>query len=177
MPDMPITIIAPTTARVLDGTCTELRRPVGSLAQCVAGDRLWIREHFVLHRDFERLSPLQALDRGASPVWSIDIPDLPDYITADLGRRRFARELPRAWSRAHCMIEAIHTEPISLISNAAIACEGFVAREQWIAAWDAGVSLGREGQRWLYAADPRVLVITFRCILAPIERANVDVHV
>lgn len=168
MPDLPITIIAPTIARVLDGTCTALRRPIGSLSSCSVGDRLWIREHFALPRAFESVSPTQALERGATPVWSIDIPDLPAYATADLGRRRFARELPRAWHRAHCVIEGLRIERISLISDHEIVREGFESRRQWAACWDAGVNFGPSSTRLRYSADPEVLVVIFRCVHASI---------
>ncbi|KUR80793.1 hypothetical protein [Novosphingobium sp. FSW06-99] len=174
MTDRPVTIIAPTIQRVIDGTCTRLRRPNRALAECSAGDRLWIREQFHLAKQFEHISPLQALDRGAVPVWSVDVPDLPDYATADLGRRRFARELPKAWHRAHLVVTAVHTEPLQTISDEEIANAGFTARDQYARAWDTAlrgfVDPVRSIRPPVWANNPAALVVTFRCVTAPLAQ-------
>ncbi|MDR3408435.1 MAG: hypothetical protein P4L68_08055 [Methylovirgula sp.] len=170
MPDRPITIIAPTISRVLDGTCTTLRRPRGALAACRAGDRLWIREQFRIHRDYDHISPLQALDRGATPVMSSDEHDLPDYATSDLGRRRFARELPKAWHRAHLVITSIDTIHLQSITPADAINAGFTTLDQFAQAWNAGLR-GFIDQRSIrppkWENDPAVLVLTFKCHAAP----------
>lgn len=168
MADIPITIIAPTTRPVLDGTCTRLRRRRdGSLANVRFGDRLWLREQFYLAKMYEHCRPTQALERGATPVFAIDVPDLPDYATADLGRRRFARELPRLWHRAHLQVAAVNIEPINSITDEEIAQEGFASRSEFIAAWNAQQKFSHK-QRDSYAWGGHVLVISFHCIQAPI---------
>jgi len=170
MPDRPITIIAPTIQRVIDGTCTTLRRPPGALSACRPGDRLWIREQFRLPIRFDNISPLQALERDAVPVMAADLDGLPPYATADLGRPRFARELPKAWHRAHLVITAVRTERLQEISHNDAFREGFISTAQFALAWDAGQRFGNGLTLWQH--DPTVLVFTFHCINAPLAGAR-----
>lgn len=162
MADRPVTILPPTLDRVLDGTCTRIRRPGTSsaLAQMKPGDHLWLREQFYLTRSFDFTPPLVALSRGAVPVYARDRAILPDYAVADLGRRRFARELPKDWHRFHLEILAIRRERLHEIPDEDIAAEGLASREFFAEAWDKGVSLSGWADKW--KADPEVLVITFR---------------
>jgi hypothetical protein len=173
MPDRPITIIAPVIQNVLDGICTTLRRPRGALADCRPGDRLWIREQFRLHRDHNHISPLQALERGAVPVFVADTPGMPDYAVADLGRPRFARELPRAWHRAYLAIGTVRDERLQAITDEEIVREGYETRARYAAAWDSGARFRgwtvqqRRPSSW--AVDPKVLVFTFTCVAAHLD--------
>ena len=170
MPDRPITIIAPTVQRVLAGTCTTIFRHQGALGACSRGDLLWLREQFRLPIRFDHLGPLQALDRGATPVWSVDVEDLPRYATADLGRPRFARELPKAWHRAHLIIIAIDTVRLQSITLADAIEAGFTSVDQFAHAWNTGLR-GFVDQRSIrpprWENDPTVLAIHFQCIAAP----------
>ena len=168
MAERPITILAPTLERVLDGTCTRIRRPAGNsvLGRLKPGDHLWLREQFYLTRSFDFTPPLVALSRGAVPVYARDREVLPPYATADLGRRRFARELPKDWHRYHLEILAIRRERLHEIPDEDIASEGHESRERYAAAWDAGVSLSGWADKW--KADPEVLVITFRAFAQPL---------
>ena len=166
MPDRKITIIAPTIQRVIAGTCTTLRRLPRTLSDCRPGDRLWIREQFRLPIGFDDISPLQALERHAVPVMSADIEDLPSYATADLGRPRFAREMPRAWHRAHLVIDRIETARLHDLTDEQAQREGFANTAQFARSWDAGQRLSKGLTLWQH--NPTVLVITFHCICAPL---------
>ena len=171
MPDRPITIIAPTVQRVLAGSCRRLYRPQGALNICRPGDRLWLREQFRLPIRFDHISPLQALERHAIPVWCADIEDLPPYATADLGRPRFARELPKAWHRAHLVVEAIEVIRAHAISETEMIASGFANTEQFALAWDKSLrgfsGTHRDKRRW--QDNPAVLALSFHCIAAPIR--------
>lgn len=168
MAERPVTILPPTLERVLAGSCTRIRRPATSsaLASLRPGDHLWLREQFYLTRSFDFTPPLVALSRGAVPVYARDREVLPPYATADLGRRRFARELPKDWHRFHLEIHAIRRERLHEIPDEDIAAEGHESRERFASAWDAGVSLSGWRDKW--KADPEVLVITFRAFAHPL---------
>lgn len=166
MADRPITLLPPRLGRVLDGTCREIRYPVGTLQDLIPGDRLWLREQFYLGRQFEHIAPLQALARGAVPVFAVDREFLPAFAVADLGRRRFAREMPKVWHRAHLVVRHVRLEQLHAITPAEITAEGFESRHHYARAWDAGVSLTGASTRW--AADPKVLVIGFDAVAAPL---------
>lgn len=168
MADRPVTILPPTLDRVLDGTCTRIRRPASSsaLIRLKPGDHLWLREQFYLTRRFEWTPPLMACAQGAVPVYARDREILPDYAVADLGRRRFARELPKDWHRFHLEILAIRRERLHEIPDEDIAAEGHAGRDLFAKAWDAGVSLSGWADKW--EADPEVLVFTVRAVARPL---------
>ena len=174
MSDRPVTILAPTLQAVLSSTCKRLRRPEGSLSQCQPGDRLWVREKFRLPAAVESISPLQALERGATPVFLADEPDLPDFALKDLSRIRFARELPRAWHRAHLVIRTIERVPLQAMTQIEAQAAGFASKPQFIAAWNAGVSFPgrRSGASFKWDANPTVLLICFDCIASPIPEQD-----
>lgn len=170
----PVTILAPTLQAVLAGTCQYLRRPEGTLSQCQPGDRLWIREKFRLPASCEAFSPLQALERGASPVFLADEPDLPEWALKDLGRIRFARELPRAWHRAHLVITSIERVRLQLVTPEEIEQAGFETYAHFIAAWDAGLSLqAQRGASLKWKSNPEVLQIGFHRVAQPMPDAEV----
>lgn len=166
MSERPVTILPPTLQRVLDGTCTRIRRPVGVLSKLGPGDRLWLREQFYLTRSFDFAAPLVAMSRGAVPVYATDREFLPGFACEDLGRRRFARELPKDWHRAHLEISSMRTERLHEIPDEDIRVEGHETRELYARAWDAGVSLSGWKDKW--RANPTVLVITFLAIAQPL---------
>ena len=173
MPDClitrPITIIAPTIQHVLAGTCTTLHRPQGALSTCRAGDRLWIREQFRLPIRFDGISPLQALERGATPVLSADIDDLPAYATADLGRPRFAREMPRAWHRAHLVITSIDLTRLHTVTPAEAEAAGFAKTDHFGQAWNAGLRGFKSIRPPRWENNPIVLAISFTIVAAPVD--------
>ncbi|HQS95052.1 MAG: hypothetical protein B7X90_01945 [Novosphingobium sp. 17-62-19] len=176
MTDQPITVVSPTIAQLHAGKVTRLRRPQGRLSTLKPGDRLWLREQFFLASAFEQISPTQALDRGATPVFGADHADLPDYATADLGRRRFAREMPKRWHRAHLVVTHVALERLQQISTEEIAAEGFASAEQFAASWNENLSLAKNSagggitafRRLEWKADPAVIAFTFAFVPHPL---------
>lgn len=168
MSDHPVTLLTPTIGALIAGTFKRLRRPSdGPLIAIVPGDRLWIREQFYLPRRYEYVAPTRAAELGATPVYAHDRTDLPEWACADLGFRRFARSMPKIWHRHHLVVTAVATARLQAITDAEIAAEGHASREQFAAAWDAGLTLsGGPNRRW--AADPHVLVIDFRHVAGPL---------
>lgn len=167
MSDRPVTLIAPAIGALIAGTLKRLRRPSdGPLHPIAPGDRLWIREQFYLPRYYDHVSPTRAAELGATPVFAHDR-DLPEWASGGLGPRRFARSLPKIWHRHHLVVTAVVTERLQAITDAEIEAEGHASREQFAAAWDAGLTLsGGLNRRW--AADPHVLVIDFRHVAGPL---------
>lgn len=172
MSDRPITMIAPAIGALMAGTLRRLRRPAdGALDAIGPGDRLWVREQFFLPRTLDNIAPTRAAELGATPVFAHDRADLPKWACADLGKRRFARSMPKVWHRQHLVVTAIATQRLQDITEAEIAAEGHASRKQFAAAWDAALALsGFSSRRW--AADPHVLVIDFRHAAAPISIAE-----
>ena len=175
MVDRPISVLNPSAAPLLAGTLTRLHRPPGLMSLVKSGDRLWLREHFFLPRRF--MSPLQAHAAGAEPIFALDLHGNPlPQRGAQLGlvRRRFARELPRVWHRAHLAVEAVGSSRLQDITEAEIRAAGFVTREGFAAAWDRNLSLSSWGMVW--AENPSVVVIEFHLVRAPVPppaiRAN-----
>lgn len=168
MSDRPVTLIAPAIGALIAGALKRLRRPAEGLLDAIRpGDRLWIREQFYLPRTFDRVAPTRAAELGATPVFAHDRADLPGWACADLGPRRFARSMPKVWHRHHLIVTAVATDRLQAITDAEIEAEGHASREQFTAAWDAGLTLsGGPNRRW--AADPHVLVIDFRHVAGPL---------
>lgn len=175
MTDRPVTVIAPAIEQLHAGHVTRLRRPHGSLSTLKPGDRLWLRERIFLPKEFENISPLQALGRGAVPVYAADHSDLPDYAVADLGRCRFAREMPRAWHRAHLVVTRVALERLHDITDAEIAAEGFSSRDAFAAGWNGMISL--KGKVFAWAQNPAVIAFSFRLVPHPLpEIASTTKH-
>lgn len=164
----PITVIGPAIAQLHAGAITRLRRPHGTLSTLKPDDRLWVREQFFLATAFEHISPLQALTRGAVPVFSVDHAGLPDYAVADLGRRRFAREMPRAWHRAHLVVTHVALERLHDITDAEIAAEGFTSRAAFAAAWNGMTSLKGKASAW--ENNPAVIAFCFNLVPSPLPQ-------
>ncbi len=166
MTDRPVTVIGSAAVQLHAGHVTRLRRPHGTLSTLKPGDRLWLRERFFLAKAFEHISPLQALERRAVPVFATDHPVLPDYAVADLGRCRFAREMPRAWHRAHLMITHVALERLHEISDAEIAAEGHSSRTTYAAAWNGMTSL--KGKACAWENNPAVIAFRFTYVPRPL---------
>lgn len=172
MSDRPVTMIAPAIGALMAGALRRLRRPVDGVLDAIGpGDRLWVREQFFLPRSFNHIAPTRAAELRATPVFAHDRADLPEWACADLGKRRFARSMPKVWHRQHLLVTAIGTQRLQEITDAEIAAEGHASRKQFASAWDAALALsGFSSRRW--AADPHVLVIDFRHVAAPISIAE-----
>lgn len=168
----PFAILEPTLHAVLAGRCTEVRRPAGpSLRALRPGDRLWLREPFHLALKFDSWAPLAAATVGACPTFAADMGEV--CPGEGRGRRRFARELPKAWHRAHLIVTAIRREFLQAIPEAAIRAEGFKDRATYACAWDRNLGYFSRSPDQVkpgsWATDPTVLVIAFDFIPEPLR--------
>lgn len=173
MTDTPINFIEPQLKRIRGGRQSEVRRPHGRYARLASGDRLWIREPFHLSRTFDAIAPTSAIERGAIVVhWPADWAIACATLDGTIGRRRFARELPRACHRAHLVVSAVRTEQLQDIDGAGARREGLADRAAYAVAWDSvfGKQGGRafNGESISWNSNPRVDVIAFDFIDAPL---------
>ena len=148
------------------GECRRFRRPLGLLARCRPGDRLWIAEPFALPRCWDSLSPLQALDGNAAPIWpEQDVPLYADPVHAR-GRIRFARELPRQCHRAHLVIDAMAQAPLHDVTLEEARAEGHPTLSAYAAAWEAS-SFGFATRAW--DDNPTVIVLDVTFVGEPLS--------
>lgn len=164
----PVTIVEPQLQQLQLGRLTCLYRPCGGLLEQVRpGDLLWVREPFHLHHKWNGLSPTAAAKFGAAPRFVADGASEEDW---DLGPRRFARNLLRAWHRQHLRVLAVGRCPVQAIPPAALEQQGFRTSQAFAAAWDRNLSLNVGGirRRDAYHNNPQVLVIEFNQIRAPL---------
>lgn len=188
---MPLALTEPVLAAVIAGRCTRLRRPLGATMRRLAvGDRLWVREPFHLSAKFDGLSPTAALGFSAMVMFAADLDAAPDRFPdrTGLGKRRMARELPRAAHRQHLVLVQIHTERLQAITQAEIEAAGFPTRAAFAAAWDRNLAFFRAGPsvprvRGQHARprelppeawpnDPDVLVLTFVRVAQPLPEGD-----
>lgn len=169
---LPLALTEPTLQAVIAGTCRAIRRPSGGqLERIRPGDRLWIREPFHLAQKFNGLSPSAVHKFGGRPTFATDI-DLRQAEAHGLGRRRFAREMPRVWHRHHLIVREIRREALQAVSVDEALAEGFSGRGAWAAAWDRNLGYfavapsGTPLATW--AANPDVLTIEFDRIAEPL---------
>ncbi|MFB0875502.1 MULTISPECIES: hypothetical protein [unclassified Sphingobium] len=163
---LPISLTEPTLARIRGLRLTALRRPGDLLAEVQPGDRLWVREPFHLTEQWDHWSPTAARDRGAVPFYAIDGGE-------GLGRRRFAREMPREWHRMHLVLTAVQRCPLQSIGEDEALAEGYASRAGFAAQWDRENSPSRSitGDRIRWADNPTVTWMTFRPVFEPLSNA------
>ncbi|EPR09910.1 hypothetical protein M527_07235 [Sphingobium indicum IP26] len=165
---LPISILDATLQAIREGSQVQMRRPTGLLSRCKPGDCLWIRERFHLDAQWDGLSPTAAERQGARPFFAAGV--LPDQV----GRRRFARELPRSFHRSHLQVTAVRIERLHDLTEADALKEGALDRADFARQWDAiqapnSASLTGAKIRW--ADNPQVVVLTFAHIPAPVPNA------
>ena len=169
MSDHPISILEGQLRLIRAGQQVTLRRPHGRLARCAVGDRLWIREPFYLEPKFDGTKPTQAVLRGAHVVlWPADFATPVASIL--VGRRRNAREMPKALHRDHLALLGVRTERLQEIDEIAARAEGFASRAAFRAVWERDnptTSIGGTPINW--ASNPKVDVIAFNYVAAPLE--------
>ena len=162
---LPITIVAPQIHLINAGLLTCLFRPLGgTLDRLQAGDCLWVREPFVLPKDFDHFSPTAAAGLIAGPLFTTGA------ITGHLqpGRPRFARELLRAWHRQHLRVTRIERRRLQAITPGEIQAQGYALAESFAEAWDRNLSLTKaSAQRW--SENPHALAIHFDRVAAPVD--------
>ncbi len=150
-------------------TKTETRRPVGRLADCRPGDALWVREPFHLSARLDDVAPLAAIQHGAE-VAAFAADHARDRLPPAVGRRRYAREMPRAFHRMHLVLRGVRTEQLHDIDDAGARAEGVEDRTAYTRLWNAihasGKTIGLTPVRW--TDNPPVMVLTFDVVLAPL---------
>lgn len=168
-PVQPINLTEAIARSALGGELRELRRlPSVRVEKIREGALLWVREPFRMAEEHDGFSPSQAISITG---------DLTVQYAADrgpkqdgFGRLRFAREMPRAISRAVLRVVAIRREPIQDIGDYHVEAEGFASRRDFARAWNASVSQWQApGARQRWEDNPEVIVVTFRAL-----RINID---
>lgn len=172
MTPQPISIRQPELDALVAGAMTVLIRPMGRLASVQPGDLLWVREPFHLPKSFNIHKPTRAVRLGATPTFITDHSPAwyAHHQARDLGRRRVAREMPKAWHRQHLRVTAIDRLPLHDVSDADIRTAGWRSRAAFKARWDEGSSFfgGRAITENRWDANPAVLRIIFERIPAPL---------
>lgn len=173
----PVSIRQPEVGALVAGTMTVLIRPVGRLATLRADDLLWVREPFHLPRAFAHHKPTVAAALGAAPEFTADH-DQAWFArhAAELGPRRMAREMPKAWHRQHLRIAAIDRVQLHDVVDTELCAAGWTNRCAFEVRWDADAGLaGVSGSKSnCYAANPLVLRIAFARIARPIPGFDPD---
>ena len=165
-PDLPITLAEPQIGQLVAGALTRLRR-TGPLADRIrAGSRLWVREPFHLPAHWGATAPSTAVGRHARPSFTTDLPPAASRDTATcallgLGKRHFARSLPRAAHRQHLLVTARWREPLQKITEDEARAEGFASRAAWAAGWDRNLAFYATRPSLTWRDNPTVLVIEF----------------
>lgn len=178
MAALPISFNVETIRAIHAGSIVQVRRPVGLLMRCESRDRLWVREPFHLDAAHDSLAPLQSLTLGGRVrAYAADLrPAAGDALPPGIGRRRFARELPRAAHRSHLVISNVEQRRLQELTDADARREGAIDRADFARRWDnlhapAGRSVTGDLIRW--QDNPRVTVLTFDFVAAPLkERAS-----
>lgn len=163
---LPISIREPEIGALMHGDMAALIRPLGRLAVLKKFDLLWLREPFYIPHAFAHRAPTSAASHPScrpafvadhSPAW---------FATnaAQFGQRRHARELPKAWHRAHLRILGVEQLPLHDVDDVDLARAGWDSRDAFIKRWnqDAEFDKYRASASVRYAANPMVLRLTFR---------------
>lgn len=160
MTDRPINLVETELARVRAGAQSLILRPIGAPSRIRTGERLWVREPFFLEARFDDYAPTAAVRLGARvAAFAADLVEgaqLPGC-----GKRRRAREMPRACHRAHLDVLLAGMLRLHDISDAQIAAAGLGTRETHIGAWNTRVGNGLtiSGARIRYCDNPRLVAL------------------
>lgn len=165
MRTLPVSLALPTLARIRGLRQSVIWRPGPLLASLVEGDRLWVREPFHLPVAFDGHAPTTALRRFAPRVaYAIDGAP-PGY-----GRRRFAREMPRAAHRMHLLVHSALPMRLDKVTDDECAANGLLDRAHFARMWDIENPTGQSvsGGRVGWADNPPVTRIRFSPVFAPL---------
>lgn len=164
MIEKPISLVVDDVIALRAGALRQLRRPGLQVQLIVPGDKLWVREPFYLGRDWDAFAPTAALGRGAQRADYAA--DLPGVVNPRHGRRRFAREMPRALSRMHLAVLAVRCTRLTDLTHADAVLEGARDCDDFARRWDdrqaGGRTISGDAARW--QDNPRVTVVTFDLI-------------
>lgn len=168
----PISIREPEIRELIAGAMTALIRPIGRLATLGPGDLLWVREPFLLHQRFNGHAPTAAATLGAAPTFVTDLP-IRAPLPAELGRRRHARELPKAWHRQHLVIASIMRLQLHDVADRDLRTAGWKSRSAFATRWDQDARFPdqRLTKQNFWAANPWVLRIQFTRAAKPLTAA------
>ncbi|MGB3319639.1 MAG: hypothetical protein WBA75_11465 [Sphingopyxis granuli] len=170
MNPQPVSLREPEIGALVAGTMTVLVRPIGRLAGMQPGDRLWVREPFHLPRAFAAEKPTRAAARGAVPIFVADHSAawLASRV-AGMGRRCYAREMPRLWHRQHLVVGSIERIRLHDVAESDLRGAGWKTRAAFRARWDHDARFGGAlTDQTAWRANPLVLRIEFERIAAPL---------
>lgn len=163
---LPISVREPEIGALMHGDMDVLIRPVGRLAVLKKFDLLWLREPFYIPQAFAHRAPTSAATAASCrPAFAAD--HSPAWFAtnaAQFGKRRHARELPKAWHRTHLRILTVEQIPLHDVDNVDLAKAGWASRDAFVKRWnqDAEFDKYRASPSVRYAANPIVLRIGFR---------------
>jgi hypothetical protein len=161
-----ISIVEPVIGLIMRGDVTALWRNGVQMAGLAIGECLWVREPFYLERKFNGIAPSVARDRGAKPWFAADLKEAPDP-DSWLGRRRMARELPRAWHRQHLQVTDIDMRELQSVTEPEAKAMGYTCVAHFARGWDANLMFSRHAPSW--QDNPTVTAFTFDRIEGPAQ--------
>jgi hypothetical protein len=174
MTPQPVSIRQPEIDALVAGSMTVLIRPIGRLASAEHGALLWVREPFHLPKALDVHKPTRAVALGATPIFATDHSPawFAHHCARTVGRRRMAREMPKAWHRQHLRVIAIEQLPLHDVATVDLRTAGWRSRSAFEIRWDADARFGgyRGNEANLYTANPQVLRIVFERIAAPLPK-------
>lgn len=165
----PVTLIGVQLEALLAGNLAYITRPLGALALCQPGDRLWIREPFHLLRQYNGISPTAAALTAARPTFLDELGGR-DLDALDLGPQRYARTLLRKWHRQHLLIATIGRIALQSITLDQVRAEGFASLADYRAHWDRHTDMGPRSNRWQH--NPTVVTLTFKHVRRPLPEGG-----
>jgi hypothetical protein len=174
---LPVSLTTMIARGVHAGTIVQLRRVsdrFGTLNALAPGDRLCVREPWHVGKSFDEDKPTSLTRLGSQPiiVFAADLPKDADPAEIGLGRRRFARELPKAFHRAHLLVSEIRRAKLHDVSVEDSDLEAAVHRPDYPTWWDTYCSpekrtISGTPSRW--ADNPPVIIIAFDLVRGPMS--------
>lgn len=144
----------------------------------VAGERLWVREPWAVHKIYNQM-PGSALPIPHPSVWYCA--DYDDSIPAPFGRYRHGRFMPQWASRMLLEVVAVRVQRLQNISEADARAEGVTNKNVELATLNLDSPLPDSswvgGYRWLWesihgegswAANPWIWVVDFKLLTRPV---------
>lgn len=167
----PINLTTGLAAAIARGELVELRRlPNPRIDAIGTGTLLWAREPFRLTAEHDSMRPTEVLSTTGDVTLRYEAERYADHPSAQFGKLRMARVMPRALSRLTLIVRSLRREPLQDIGNHPVHAEGFRTRNDFARAWNVAVRqwYGPHSRlRW--ADNPEVVVVHFQP-----QRANVD---
>jgi hypothetical protein len=171
---LPVSVTTPIARGVHAGDVVQLRRvvePYGLLARLRPGDSLWLREPWHTGAHYDDVRPT-ALPDAAIIAFAADLPPEADPVAIGLGRRRFARELPKARHRAHLSVIEVRFTRLHNLDDDDAEAEGAPGKAAYPIWWNTHCSpeartISGTPSRW--ADNPPVIIIAFDLVRGPMS--------